>query len=915
MVWTILKGRMILPLLAALVALTVAVPAMAQTSGQLRVTVVDQEGLEVPGVTLSLEGETLIGGTQERQTNGLGQFLFVELPPGAYRLEARKAGFGGVTYEGIKISISRTTSLTVEMSSDDGIEVVVEAKQKAVDVESTTRGQVLTKEFLQKIPAGRSYQTAVTFAAGVQDNGTGNPNIGGAFNENTYLLDGVNITDPVTGTFSTNFNFDAIQQIEVLLGGYMPEYGTSVGGVVNVVTDSGTNNLEYDTSFFYRNGNFRPRMDERVAADGFLLAPTGFDQTFETFQVNGRISGPVVRDKAWFILSYSGERSLIANAGVPQARDYDGHYVLAKLTAQPSTEHRISVLFQTDPTNIANIIQGTPFIKPEAQRQQTQGGYILSGRWQWFLSPEMNLDTVATIQKSFLENNAVPCTHDPNRDWHQCEPRELEGNIDYETPGRQGVQGGAFDAVNFTSYDFDDRLRYNLSTRLSILSVDDPLGGTHDLKFGIEGVQLVWDRLFGFNGNQVYFDRNAVPFDPNSIENFYWIETSGPLDFRTTSSQFNAFAQDSWKPVSNLTLNYGLRFDSFVIRNDLGEPTVNASLLGPRLFGSWDPFKDQRTKIATGFGRFNDVGRLGVANFTSAGGVGQKLYLGEGFGEQLGSGANLFSLTPRENLNFAHDQLRTPRVDEVILILEREIVEDVAVSSRMSGKFARFMFEPDDTNLIWDEDGSTVIGSRLGDPNNIYGRLRTPALAQRDFYQWDIELQKIPSRRWAGILTYSYLNGVGSSSQALSGSFLVDPSTQWNYGNLNIASRHQVRGLAYWDLPTDPWTQTLSAAFVYNSGQPFDRFYWSEWSQNYSLRIRPRGTYFLDNANWFLNLGFRQAIDVRKGQFIVQIDVENITNNRAPRFLSAFGAYQLNRLFTLARQNPLRVQAGIRYQF
>ena len=73
------------------------------------------------------------------------------------------------------------------------------------------------------------------------------------------------------------------------------------------------------------------------------------------------------------------------------------------------------------------------------------------------------------------------------------------------------------------------------------------------------------------------------------------------------SAAYSAFAQDSWKPVSNLTLNYGLRFDSFVSRNDLGEPVISGNLLGPRLFGAWDPWGDQRTKIATGYGRFNDT--------------------------------------------------------------------------------------------------------------------------------------------------------------------------------------------------------------------------------------------------------------------------------------------------------------------
>lgn len=919
MVWKLMKGRLILPLLAAVVALILgATPAFAQTTGQLRVTVLDDLELEVPRVTLQLEGDTLIGGVLERETDNQGQHLFVELPPGSYRLTALKDGFIGVTIEGIKINISRTTQITVPMKPGNAETVVVDAPQKAVDVESTSRSQVLTKEFLDRIPAGRSYQTAVTMAAGVQGNG-GNPNIaGGASNENTYMLDGVNITDPVTGTFSLNFNFDAIQQIEVLLGGYMPEYPTAVGGIVNVVTRTGTNNLEYNASIFYENGDLRPRMDERITADGFTIAPTGFDNTFTGYSVNALIAGPVIRDKAWFIISYTGRRTIIALSGVPQARDFDAQYVLARFTYQPTTEHRLSLLFQTNPTNIANQIQSTVFIKPESQRQQTQGGYVLSGKWQWFLNPDVSLETAATIQKIYIESSSVPCTHDKNRDWHQCEPGETEGYVDYETPGRIGNGGGAFDSVNDIRFYFDDRFRYNLSTELSLISVSDPWGGTHDLKFGAEGNQLVWDQMQGISGNQYYADINAVPFDPTSLENFLWLEASAPIDFRTTSSEFSLYAQDSWKPVSNLTVNWGARFDSFVQRNDLGEPVVAGALVGPRIFASWDPLKDQRTKIATGFGRFNDTGRLGIAQYTSASGFGSKLFPGETFSNYLGGQNELAAYNPRQNLNVAHDTLRTPRVDEIILLLEREIVPDVAVFSQMSGKFSRYLFEPDDRNLIWDSDGSAVIGSRFGDLQNLYGRLRTPALAQRDYYQWDLGVRKVLSNRWAAQATYTYANGVGSSNFSNSGAFLVDPRTQYNYGNLNVLARHQVKAQGFWDLPTDPWRQTIGFTFSAFSGFPLERLYYTEGingNGGYGLRIRPRGTYFWFNPYWELGVQFSQRIDVRKGSIELQVQAENVTNNRAPDIPNFFVLAQQNRLLAVSRQDPLRLRFGAIYRF
>lgn len=144
--------------------------AWGQTTGQLRVTVVDGTETAVADVQLKLTGDMLIGGAQERVADPFGQFLFTELPPGIYRLTAEKSGFQSVRTEGIEVLLSRTTQVTVRMSTGSAIEevVVVQQPKRAVDVESTSRSQVLTREFLQRVPAGRSYQSPTTMAAGVQ---------------------------------------------------------------------------------------------------------------------------------------------------------------------------------------------------------------------------------------------------------------------------------------------------------------------------------------------------------------------------------------------------------------------------------------------------------------------------------------------------------------------------------------------------------------------------------------------------------------------------------------------------------------------------------------------------------------------------------------------------------------------------
>lgn len=920
-----LRFPQLLALMIAIAALFVSVPALAQTTGQLRGQVVDSDDFGIPGVTVTISSDSLIGGEQSRVTNAEGNFVFVELSPGIYQLTAAKDGFDTVRASGIQVNVSRTTAQNVVLapiSAGDGPGEVIEVEgtRPVVDVEDTTRGQVLTKEFLDRIPTGRSYQSAVQMANGVV--GGSNPNMGGgASNENTYMVDGATITDPVTGTFSVNFNYDAIQQVEVLLGGFMPEYGQSLGGIVNLVTESGSNNLEFDTSVFYQNGNWRGRKDARYTADGFQLAPTDFDTDFRTLQIAGKVSGPVVRDRAWFMISYQHSRTLIANTGIPLPRDFDGHFVLGKLTVQPNADHRLTAFIQLQPSAIDNRNQGDIFVRPDAQLRQYQGGAVSQFRWQWFLSSAANLDTQVVYQKSFLEQSSVPCTHNRDLGYNPCKPSEQENDTDWTTPGRLG-SFGAYDSTNYPLYDLDDRARYQASSKLSLLSIQDPLGGTHDIKAGVEGVQTVWDRLFGYTGGVYYVDLNLTGWDPLTFANYYRVETSGPVKFRTTGSQWNWFVQDSWKPISNLVIKGGVRYDNSVMRNDVGDPVVAQSLWGPRLYASWDPFGDQKTKIAGGYGRFNDAGRLGVASYTAVSSFGTKLWLGEAFGANgdfTSSQDTLYSYSPRENTNIAHDKLRSPRADEFNIMFNREIMRDIGVNTQVAYKATRFIFEPDERNLIYDEDGSSLIGSRFGDPQLNYGRMRTPQLARRNYVQWDTSLYKVFSRRWFGSATYTYTLSSGTSGRSLSGSFMNDPQTQYNYGPLIATDiRHVVKAFGSWQIPTDPWNQTIGFTFTYLSGQPLERFYPSNANAAgqtfYGLRIRPRGLYTRFPPEWNLGIKFTQDIDVRKGKIQLDFQALNLTNNRAPtNFLATL--YSENRLFTVSRQNPLRIQLGARYQF
>lgn len=257
-------------LVLLLVGVLAASPLLGQdiTKGSIAGVVRDASGAVIPNVTVRLDSPY---GDRQTTTSGNGEYLFSNLVVGSgYAVLVDQPGFAPTKVPGLTVSLNQRTTADV-MLQVSGTATTVEVQSGAtetIDLASTTVGATIPESVYKNVAIGRNISSVIAMAPGVTDGGAAgiaNPSINGASGlENQYIINGVNVTDPGFGGFGTysrtygslgnGVNFDFIQEVQVKSGGFEAQYGQALGGVVNVLTKSGSNT--YHGSFY---GYFQPR--------------------------------------------------------------------------------------------------------------------------------------------------------------------------------------------------------------------------------------------------------------------------------------------------------------------------------------------------------------------------------------------------------------------------------------------------------------------------------------------------------------------------------------------------------------------------------------------------------------------------------------------------------------------------------
>ena len=250
--------RLLLPLLAIPLLILPCLFAQETTAG-LQGTVKDPSGAGIAKASVEVMSPALIG-IKKMDTDAVGHYRFANLPPGTYTLNVTATGFRGYKQANIVLQVGHLPTADVDMEIGAVAETVeVAAQAAAIDPTQSKVQTNISDTNLMDLPTqSLSFQSVIQFAPGARTEPLqGGYQVNGASNsENAYLVEGQETASMLDGHSQANVPMDFIQEVQVKTGGFEAEYGGALGGVVNVIQKSGSNEVHGSVFSYYRANNF-----------------------------------------------------------------------------------------------------------------------------------------------------------------------------------------------------------------------------------------------------------------------------------------------------------------------------------------------------------------------------------------------------------------------------------------------------------------------------------------------------------------------------------------------------------------------------------------------------------------------------------------------------------------------------------
>lgn len=689
----------------------------------------------VAGTTVVVEN-TATGAKRVLTPDANGRFVASALPTGMYKVTLMRDGKAVSTQDNVEVTLGQGKEVQFAGTGGAVQTVQVVGKVSSIDVSSTTTGATFTAKQLAALPVGNSIDAIVQLAPNttrVDSRYSGGQSFGGgAASENSYYINGFPVTNPLTQLGSSELPFGSIAQAQVQVGGFGVEFGRSVGGVVNIISKSGTNNWEAGAALSYAPDSLRgsrkniywPKTGANPTTDGKLYLAREKDHIDE-YTGSAYVGGPLIEDTLFFfagvekrktdsgrVVWYGGNSTLeaqSAKSGWSDRTDETNRY-LTKFDWNITNDHHLELtllgdrysrdekLYGFDYTTLThnNVLDSTHQYTNDPDNTNGVGAYTKILKYTGYLTDDLTLQVLAG--KSNIPH-----------------PQSLSG-YDASLPQVVVEGNGAFPGYTYNNLQsYSDTIastQYKEEIKANRIDLEYRLGD-HTLRGGIDSV-----KLSSLNAGSAYAGGRIITYSATDdatykqngmtdmIGNTSALQSGGLYYYGTEaiystisnaySDQNAQYLEDKWQATKDLVLTLGLRNEQYKNKSSDGQVFLKVKdQITPRASFVWDVNGDASMKVFGSLGRYAVQIPTGIA----LRGANSSLYTQQVFAytgvAADGTPTGRVNLGPAYSANNEYGQPKDLRSvsaldmkpnlqDELSLGIEKSISEDLNAGARFT---------------------------------------------------------------------------------------------------------------------------------------------------------------------------------------------------------------------------------------